>query len=153
MFVNMRDGKTLAKGTNLFACASEAAFTAFRCRKLLCFLKGNGKEGHDDELSDAFAGRYCAGNGGIVVECDDVFASVVGIGNANAVGGTEAFLCGETASCEDGAEVSFGNGDGKTCADLDGFACSDRDCFVKTSVEIIAGCVSGSSGGKLRVIF
>ena len=79
---------------------------------------------------------------------NDIFASVVGIGNTDTVCRAKSFLCGKTASRKDRAEIALGNGNGKTRADLYSLACTDDNLVFKASIKIIARRAVGAACGN-----
>jgi hypothetical protein len=129
-----------------FSAAAEAARSALGIGKPVGFFKFHAHTGQHNELRYAVAAADCLGFGAVVVKGHYVFAAIVAVAHAHAVGWAEPLLCGKAAAGEHSAEVTLGYGGGDAGADLyGGLGRDDSGASVDAGVEVAAG---GSGGGK-----
>lgn len=99
-------------------------------------------DGGDDELGDAVLMIDGEGFFAQIDQCDEEFASVVGVDGAWGVGETDAVLCGDARAWADLSLVANGDGDGEAEGDLDDLAWFNGDG--------VGHVMAGETGGEIE---
>lgn len=82
----------IVRSKNLFAGAAKAAGAAFGFGEAIAFFKFKRHIGHDDELGDTVTMVYGLGAQTVIMNGDDVFATVIAVTHADTVGRAKSLL-------------------------------------------------------------